>query len=146
MLNAQAIPYVPTATRDSRIHQSRERNESLAYLKMADRERSLRLDTDRKAREVIRIQLLWRGYKTRTDTCSLFKEKQHWTARRKKDAHRRSMRTYSFDCCLGKGPLLESDTPRETVLKRVPTWAHQTLLDVVKDRYVQQATSVLFFR
>jgi len=97
-------------------------------------------------REVIRIQLLWRGYKTRTDTCSLFKEKQHWTARRKKDAHRRSMRTYSFDCCLGKGPLLESDTPRETVLKRVPTWAHQTLLDVVKDRYVQQATSVLFFR
>ena len=74
----------------------------------------------------------------RVCTFALLDGRWHKMQHRLNDARRRSSISYSIACFFGRGPILQSDTARETTLKKIPAWAQKTALDIIKERHLNQ--------
>jgi len=85
---------------------------------------------------IVQIQRIWRGSRGRRSSAVHAFERKLWLTQRAADNHRRRKRRYQIACFFGRGNLLESDTPRETVIKKVPYWSRVTVEDIVHDRLI----------
>lgn len=126
------IPYVPRAVKDHYRHL--EGLKQKTEMEITSRNRSLKLHKETQMQHLLNIQRVWRGYKARKNVDTFLKERRLWFDRRRADTHRRTRFKYQIACFLGRGPLLESDTDQETVMKKVPYWARKTAIDVIKGR------------
>lgn len=132
--NLRSVPYVPNAVKEHyrRIEEERQMTE----IEIANQERGLKLQLEKEDRYVLLIQRTWRGFKCRGAIEVFLQERRLWFDKRIADTHLRTKFGYKISCLLGMGRLLESDTPHETVIKKVPFWARKTIIDIIQGRYM----------
>ena len=130
------VPYIPNAVKAHYKHIEEARY--LAGIKMASKDRILKLKRFKEDSNALLIQRIWRGSKSRRGTRDFVQDRRLWIQHRNTDAQHRTKLTYRIACFFGRGALFESDTPVETVMKQVPFWARGTVRDVVRGRFVSE--------
>ena len=126
------IPYVPNAIKDH--YRRLEELKRVEDMEIASQRRSLKLQEENQALHVLKIQRAWRGFEGRKNIDSFLKERRLWFEQRVIDIHHRSKLGYRVACFFGGGTLLDSATARETVMKKVPFWTRNTVIDLVQGR------------
>ena len=106
----------------------------LTEIKLASKSRNSKLQKIKEGSYALVIQKIWRGCKCRDHIKAFLNERKLWIERRIADTHHRKKIMYQVACFFGNGALLDSDTPIETVMKRVPFWARSTVKDVIRGR------------
>jgi len=129
----KTIAYIPGALRDRYQHQE-EKNRRI-NMNPAGLKRSLQCLENERATEVLKIQQIWRGFRGRKSIAHYLGDRRLWVAQRVADSHRRLSLRYLVMCFFGRGPLLESDSFHEAMLKKFPIWSHRTIEDIVQGQY-----------
>jgi hypothetical protein len=81
---------------------------------------------------VLKIQKVWRGYHSRGVIARFHNNRGSRLSQRRKVA---GLIHLSMIRSLGRNRLLKHDTSQETVIKKVPFWARDTVVDIVRGRY-----------
>jgi len=103
-------------------------------LEKFNKSRELKLELQSEEWNATQIQRVWRGYKDLRYISAFLVQKRSWLEQRNVDAHLRKELGYQTARLCGRGQLLESDTARETVMKKVPMWSCGTIADIILGR------------
>ena len=128
------VTYVPNVTTK---HQQKHRKRKITKVQQTTQPPPcLKLNLKEIPLCVVQIQRIWRGSRGRKSSTVHAFGRKLWLTQRAVDDQRRMKLCYQIACFFGRGSLLESDTPRESVIKKVPYWSRVAVEDIIRDRLI----------